>query len=173
MGGFDRFIETIKLLATAPGEAFRRMPTVGGIAQPLFFAVIVAWIGIAVSAVWSLAFGGMAIPFLSPDQLGAVGAALGMSTAMTIVIVVLAPLLVIITVFIQAAILHLMRFAIGIIFAKQSMSLAFMSQHGLTFFRPASSPRFKTFKPGLGISAYGLDPTPIILCMKTTSFHHL
>ena len=46
--GFDRFVETVKLLATAPSEAFERMPTVGGIAQPLFFAVIVAWIGMAI-----------------------------------------------------------------------------------------------------------------------------
>ena len=107
-GGFDRFVETVKLLATAPSDAFERMPTVGGIAHPLFFAVIVAWIGIAISAVWSLLFGGMAIPFLSSEQLGAVGAALGMSSAMTIVIVVLAPILVLIAVFVQAAVLHLM-----------------------------------------------------------------
>jgi hypothetical protein len=106
-------VETIKLLATTPSEAFARMPAVGGIGQPLFFAIVVGWIGIAISAVWSLLFGGIALPFLDSDQLGAVGALLGMSTAMTIMMVVLAPFFVLLAVFIQAAILHLMLMLVG------------------------------------------------------------
>jgi len=51
-GFFDRFVETVKLLATAPAEAFERMPTAGGIGKPLFFAITVGWIGIAVASVW-------------------------------------------------------------------------------------------------------------------------
>lgn len=110
---FDRLVETIKLLATSPSEAFARMPAAGGIGQPLFFAIVVGWIGIAISAIWSLLFGSIAIPFLDSDQLGAVGALLGMSTAMTIMMVVLAPFFVLLAVFIQAAILHLMLLLVG------------------------------------------------------------
>ncbi|MCK5376802.1 MAG: hypothetical protein KAJ97_06960, partial [Acidobacteria bacterium] len=63
-GIFDRFVETVRLLATAPAEAFGRMPTSGGIGQPLFFAIVVGWIGIAVYSVWMLLLGGMSLPFL-------------------------------------------------------------------------------------------------------------
>jgi hypothetical protein len=112
-GVLDRFVETVKILATSPSEAFASMPAGGGIGQPLFFAIVVGWIGIAISAVWSLLFGGIAIPFLDSDQFAALGAILGMSTAMTIMLVVLAPFFVILTVFIQAAILHLMLLLVG------------------------------------------------------------
>ena len=52
-GVIERFVETVKLLASKPAEAYDRMPTVGGIGQPLLFAIIVGWIGIAVSAMQS------------------------------------------------------------------------------------------------------------------------
>ncbi|MEJ2190151.1 MAG: YIP1 family protein [Acidobacteriota bacterium] len=93
-GFFDRFVDTVRLMATAPGQAFQRMPTAGGIARPLLF-------------------GGMWLPFIDKSQLGEVGAAFGLSTGMTIVMMVVAPILVIIGVFIQAAILHLMLMLIG------------------------------------------------------------
>ena len=112
-GFFDRFVETVRLLATTPGEAFQRMPPSGGIGQPLLFAIVVGWIGIAISAVWMLLFGGLSMPFLDRSQLGEVGAMFGLSTGMTIVMIVVAPVLVIIGVFIQAAILHLMLLLVG------------------------------------------------------------
>ncbi len=112
-GAVARLIATVKLLATAPGEAFARMPTVGGIGQPLLFAIIVAWIGIAISAAWGLLFGGMSLPFLDRDELGMFGAMMGMSTAMTLGIVILAPIITAIVVFVQAGILHLMLMLVG------------------------------------------------------------
>jgi hypothetical protein len=112
-GFFDRFAETVKLLATAPAEAFARMPTVGGIVKPLTFAIIVGWIGIAVYALWMLLFGGMSLPFMDQSQLGEAGALFGLSTGFTIMLMVLAPIFVIIGVFIQAAILHLMLMLVG------------------------------------------------------------
>jgi hypothetical protein len=112
-GFFDRFVETIKLLATAPAEAFARMPTAGGIGKPLTFAIIVGWIGMAISAVWMLLLGGMSLPFIDQSQLGGAGAVFGFSTGFTIMLMVLAPIFVIIGVFIQAAILHLMLMLLG------------------------------------------------------------
>jgi len=113
IGFFDRFVETVKLLATAPAEAFARMPTVGGIGKPLTFAIIVGWIGIAVYALWMLLFGGMSLPFMDRSQLGEAGAMFGLSTGFTIMLIVLAPIFVIIGVFLQAAILHLMLMLVG------------------------------------------------------------
>ena len=112
-GFFDRFVETVKLLATAPAEAFARMPTVGGIGKPLTFAIIVGWIGIAVYALWMLLFGGMSLPFMDQSQLGEAGAAFGISAGFAIMLMVLAPIFVIIGVFFQAAILHLMLMLVG------------------------------------------------------------
>lgn len=112
-GFFDRFVETVKLLATAPAEAFARMPTVGGIGKPITFAIIVGWIGIGVSSVWMLLFGGMWIPFMDKSQLGEAGAMFGVSAGFYVVLIVLAPIFVIIGVFIYAAILHLMLMLVG------------------------------------------------------------
>jgi hypothetical protein len=44
---FDALFETVKLLATSPGEAYRRMPVTGGIGRPLFYAIAVGWVSIA------------------------------------------------------------------------------------------------------------------------------
>ena len=112
-GAFERFIETVKLLATGPSEAFERMPIVGGVGQPLLFGILVAWVGIAISSVWSLVLSGMSLPFLDSDQLGLAGAVMGMSTAMTVAIIFLAPFITIIAVFVEAAILHLMLMLLG------------------------------------------------------------
>jgi hypothetical protein len=112
-GLIDRFVETVKVLASQPADAFDRMPTAGGIGQPLLFAIIVGWIGIAVSAIWMLLFGGMWLPFVDQSQIGEVGAMFGFSTGLTIMMIVVAPILVIIGLFIQAAILHLMLLIVG------------------------------------------------------------
>ncbi len=112
-GFFDRFVETIKLLATAPADAFARMPTTGGIGKPLTFAIIVGWIGMAIYALWMLLFSGMSLPFMDQSQLGDAGAMFGLSAGITIMLVVLAPIFVIIGVFFQAAILHLMLMLVG------------------------------------------------------------
>jgi hypothetical protein len=46
---FERLVETVKLLATRPSEAFAGMPTTGGIGSPLLYAIVVGWIGIAIA----------------------------------------------------------------------------------------------------------------------------
>jgi hypothetical protein len=112
-GALERFVETVKLLATGPSEAFERMPIVGGVGQPLLFGIVVAWIGITISSVWSLVLSGMSLPFLDSEQLGAAGAMMGLSTAMTVAIIFLAPFITIIVVFVEAAILHLMLMLVG------------------------------------------------------------
>jgi len=112
-GFFDRFMETVKLLATAPAEAFSSMPKAGGIGKPLTFAIIVGWIGIGVSSVWMLLFGGMWIPFMDQSQLGEASAMFGLSAGFFVMLIVLAPIFVIIGVFIFAAVFHLMLMLVG------------------------------------------------------------
>ncbi len=111
--GFDRFVATIRELATAPGQAFRSMPTAAGLGRPLLFAIVVGWISIFFASVWILLFGGLTVPFVDRSELGELGLAFGASTGILIVLMVLAPLFIIIGVFIQAAILHLMLLIVG------------------------------------------------------------
>lgn len=108
---FERFSETVKLLATRPSEAFEGMPTTGGIGSPLLYAVIVSWIGIAIAVIWNTLFQGMWIPFMGAGEEAAAAAVF--TGAWALGMIVLAPILVIIGVFIAAAILHLMLLIVG------------------------------------------------------------
>jgi len=108
---FERFAETVKLLATRPGEAYARMPTAGGIGSPLLYAIVVGWIGIAIAVVWNMLFQGMWIPFMGAGEEAAVMA--GFTAAWAVGMIIVAPILVIVGVFIGAAILHLMLMIVG------------------------------------------------------------
>jgi len=111
---FDGLFETVRLLATRPGEAFRQMPVAGGIGRPLLFAIVIGWIGIAFGVLWNVLFQGMWMPFLeSADDLAQMGAMYGLTVGWGLMMVVLAPLFVIIGVFIAAAVLHLMLLIVG------------------------------------------------------------
>lgn len=49
-------IETTKQVLTGPTDFFRRMPVAGGVGSPLLYAVIIGYLGILVSAVYSAVF---------------------------------------------------------------------------------------------------------------------
>lgn len=108
---FERFAETVKMLATRPGEAFAGMPTSGGIGAPLLYAIFVGWIGIGVAVIWNTLFQGMWIPFMGGGEEAAVMA--GITALWAIGMIIVAPLLVIIGVFIGAAILHVALLIVG------------------------------------------------------------
>jgi len=108
---FERFVETVKLLATRPSEAFAGMPTSGGIGSPLVYAILVGWIGIAIAVVWNTLLQGMWIPFMGGGEEAAIAA--GFTAAWAVGLVILAPIFVIIGVFVGAAILHLMLMIVG------------------------------------------------------------
>jgi len=111
---FDGLFETVKLLTTSPGEAFRRMPVAGGVGRPLFYAIAVGWVSIAVAVFWNVLLQGMWLPFLeSAEDLAGMGAMYGLTVGWGLLMVVLAPLFVIIGVFIAAAVLHLMLMIVG------------------------------------------------------------
>jgi len=108
---FERFVETVKLLATRPSEAFAGMPTSGGIGSPLVYAILVGWIGIAIAVVWNTLLQGMWIPFMGGGEEAAIAA--GFTAAWAVGLVIMAPIFVIIGVFIGAAVLHLMLMIVG------------------------------------------------------------
>ncbi len=111
---FDGLFETVKLLASSPSEAFRRMPLTGGIGRPLFYAIAVGWVSIAVAVFWNVLLQGLWMPFMeSAEDLAGMGAMYGLTVGWGLLMVALAPLFVVIGVFIAAAILHLMLMIVG------------------------------------------------------------
>lgn len=111
---FNGLFETVKLLASSPTEAYRRMPLTGGIGRPLFYAIAVGWVSIAVAVFWNVLLQGLWMPFVeSAEDLAGMGAMYGLTVGWGLLMVVLAPLFVVIGVFIAASILHLMLMIVG------------------------------------------------------------
>ncbi|HXV75359.1 MAG TPA: YIP1 family protein, partial [Candidatus Polarisedimenticolaceae bacterium] len=107
-------LETIKLFILDPDQAFRRMPLRSDILRPLIYAVIVGWVGTAVAYLWGLMFqasilgmlGGLgdAEQVIPPILLGVTAGVLGL---------VLAPVIILIQVFIYTVVIHLCLMLVG------------------------------------------------------------
>lgn len=90
------------------------MPVSGGIGRPLFYAIAVGWLGIVVKIGWHLLFQGMFLPFLeSAEDLAGMGAMYGLTIGWGLLVAVLAPLFIILGVFVAAAIFHLVLMMLG------------------------------------------------------------
>ncbi len=113
LGFLNAFVETIKLFVTSPVEAWRRTKEKGDFAEPLIFAILVSWIGIAVSTLWSGLFGNAWLAFLPPDMKEKMAGAFATNTAALMIQVGLAPIFVLIGLFVGAAIYHLSFLIVG------------------------------------------------------------
>ena len=117
LGYGDALIETVKLLVTAPSDAFARLRADGELIWPLLFGLLFGWIGQFFTQMWNL-FTGQAmramltglgdlgdldglLQFTSPSLVGA------------IVSLILFPLFFAIGIFIGAGILHLCLMLVG------------------------------------------------------------
>ena len=113
LGFGSAFIEAIKLFVTSPAEAFAQTKRSGDYASPLIFAVMVGWIGIAISQIWGMLFNASMFsmfPGEMGDQMGAMAAT---SIGAFIGTVILAPVFVAIGLFIWAGLLHLCVMLVG------------------------------------------------------------
>ena len=113
LGFLNAFVETIKLFVTSPAEAWQRTKEKGDFAEPLIFAILVSWIGIAVSTLWSGLFGNAWVAFLPADMKEKMAGAFATNTAALLIQVGLAPIFVLIGLFIGAGIFHLMLSLLG------------------------------------------------------------
>ncbi len=102
--------ETTKLFLMAPAEAFRRMPVTGELGRPLGFAILLGWIGIIAGQAYQIAMGGAMRSWMAPFSQGQ---DLDLGIGFNIAMMVSAPLLMIIGVFVGAAILHLFLMLVG------------------------------------------------------------
>lgn len=113
LGFLNAFVETIKLFVTNPAEGWRRTREKGDYAEPLVFAILVSWIGIAVSGVWGALFGQTWTAFLPPEMKERLGSAMATNAGMLLIQVGLAPVFVLVGLFIGAAIYHVSFLVVG------------------------------------------------------------
>ncbi len=110
----EGLFETAKLFFTEPTEAFRRMSLTGSLGRPIAYAIIFGWLGIIAQQLYQLAMGGSWMRWLPnmprTDELAASSLwTAGWSIAMMVV----APLLVLIGLFVGAAIVHVFLLLVG------------------------------------------------------------
>jgi hypothetical protein len=115
VGRFEGFFRTIGLFATKPDDAFSRMAP-AGLGRPFVYALIMAWIELAVGmAYWAAAqspFMLMGFPELR-DAFAEAAIGTGVMVAVGIGLFVLMPALLLIGLAIHACILHLMLLIVG------------------------------------------------------------
>ena len=108
-GFFNAFVETLVRVLTKPDAAFRAMKIEGGLVEPLIYALIGGWLGGVVAFLFSLGFKSMGL-FANRDN------AFGMLTGMgigSIAFIILLPVIIVIGLFIGAAVVHLCLMIVG------------------------------------------------------------
>lgn len=105
--------ETAKLVLTAPGQAFARMSLTGDIGRPLLYAVIFGWIGVLANQAYSIALRGAMLGWLSSLPGYNPRLMFGLPVTFSVVVMVIAPVLILIGIFIWAAIVHLFLMIVG------------------------------------------------------------
>lgn len=113
IGFADALVDTIRLFATRPGEAWRRTREKGDIGQPLLFAICVGWIGIVFNSVYGLLFGQVWLRFLPYEYRDQLGPMMAGTVGWTMAQIILAPLFVLIGLFVWSAILHVCFLIVG------------------------------------------------------------
>jgi len=116
IGVVPALVETTQKVLTAPSAFFASMPVTGGIGGPLLYAIVLGSLGSIVSAVYSAVF--RALMGTSLSTLGGSSELrrfmpFVMGGASVVVQVVVAPILVILGLFVGAAIIHLMLLLLG------------------------------------------------------------
>ncbi len=108
-GFFNAFVETLVMVLTKPDAAFRAMKIEGGLVEPLIYALIGGWVGGVVALLFSLGFQSMG---LFANRNNAFGMLTGMGIG-SIAFIVLLPVMIVIGLFIGAAIVHLCLMIVG------------------------------------------------------------
>lgn len=108
-GFFNAFVETLVMVLTKPDGAFRAMKIEGGLVEPLIYALIGGWLGGVVAFLFSLGFQSMG---LFANRHNAFGMPTGMGLG-SIAFIILLPVMIVIVLFIGAAIVHLCLMIVG------------------------------------------------------------
>lgn len=114
LGYGDALIETVKLLLTAPGEAFSRLRPDGDLIWPLVFGLIFSWIGQFFAQMWNMVFGEATRAMMQGfEGLGDYAAMTATNLGTAVITIVIWPVLYVIFTFIGAGIFHLCLMLVG------------------------------------------------------------
>ncbi len=109
LGLVQAFIQTIGIVLTRPIEAFTVMKREGGLGEPLIYAVIGGSIGALIGFAFQMLLQSFGFALGGQDALGGMMAAGGV----TLLVVLLVPFFVVLTMFLSAAIFHLVLMMLG------------------------------------------------------------
>ena len=118
-GLFTAFVETLQMVLSRPSEAFTAMKREGGLGEPLIYAVIGGSAGLVIYFIYNFAFQSLGMMANRNNPLTHL---VGTGIA-GIFLIICAPILVVIGIFINAAILHVCLMIVG--GAKQSFETTF------------------------------------------------
>ncbi len=114
LGFLDALIETVKLLVTAPKDAFARLRPDGDLIWPLVFGLILSWIGQVFGRIWGLIFGSAMQSMMGGlsdfEGIAAFGAT---SVVQVMFALVLWPIFFVIFIFIGSGLYHLCLMLVG------------------------------------------------------------
>ena len=113
LGAVPAFVETVKLLVVNPTEAFARAKRRGDLFSPIAFAVVLGWAGVIFQSLWSLAFGSSLLDLMPPEMREVSGFGVAAKTFGLVAQIILAPIFIVIFLFIGSAIVHLMLMLVG------------------------------------------------------------
>ena len=136
IGFFQGIWTTWKESVFSPDTFYARLPFKGGIGSPLLYALIVAWIGIAIEQVWGVLFSGMMYDVLSDFAPQEYMWATGLQTGFSFIyLIFFAPIIIIAGMFIISGIFHLVMLIFG--WTKRDFEATFRAiayAHGPIFF---------------------------------------
>ncbi len=111
---FNGMFETIKLALFQPSSFFSNYRFEGSIGRPMVFALVVGWFSMAVGVVWSLIFNASImsvisryVPNAGQASMNRFGPQFMFSSIGSLISLVLAPILIILALFIMAGLYHL------------------------------------------------------------------
>lgn len=113
LGASKGFLEAVKLFVVSPGEAFAQTRRQGDYGSPLLFAIVLGCISILIAKIWETLFGMSvlsAFPAEIQDQLPWL---VGGSTFGLVLTLLLAPIYILVALFIWSALLHLCLVLVG------------------------------------------------------------
>ena len=115
--GPESFLDTAKMFITAPDRAWKLVRETGDYTRPLLFALIVAWVGAIFNAVWGSIFGAGMLRMLPAQyqRFALMGSGRGL-----VVNIILAPIFIVIGLFIGSAILHVSFMIVGALTGSKS-----------------------------------------------------
>ena len=113
LGTGQGFLEALKLFVVSPAEAFGQTRRKGDYASPLLFAIVVGWVGVLIAKIWETLFGMSILSTFPPELRDQLPFLVGGSSFGLVLSLILAPVYILVALFIWSALLHLCLVLVG------------------------------------------------------------